>query len=227
MTAPTKDDLRRLHDEEDADFVAYLRTLDDADWDRPSLCAGWRVRDVVGHVLDGNELHLTTLPLRLARYGFSSNRSGQAFSIARAEGRTPGQLLHDVAHRDRWAGTCRVFPPRLVLLDRLVHHQDIRRALGHPRTVPADRLVAALDGTPGLGSVFGARSRSKGLAFRATDVDWRWGDAGAPLVEGPGEAILLTLLGREQPLGELRGPGVDAFAAAVRRTQPKVDGAYQ
>lgn len=231
MTVPTKDDLRRLHDEEDADFVAYLGTLDDADWDRPSLCAGWRVRDVVGHILDGNELRLSTLPIRLARYGFSSNRSGQAFSIARAEGRAPAELLHDVAHRDRWAGTCRVFPPRLVLLDRLVHHQDIRRALGHPRTVPPERLLAVLDGAPGLGNVFGAKKRSKGFAFRATDVDWRWGDDGAPLVEGPGEAILLTLLGRQQPLGELRGPGATAFAARVRDTQPSgIDGgssAYQ
>jgi uncharacterized protein (TIGR03083 family) len=218
-----KDDLRRLHDEEDADLVAYVRTLDDADWDRPSLCTGWRVRDVVGHILDGNELRLTTLPLRLARYGFSSNRSGKAYSIARAEGRTPAQLVDDLAHRDRWAGTCRIFPPRLVLLDRLVHHQDIRRALGHQRTVPADRLLAALDGAPKLGSVFGAKNRSGGLRFRATDVDWSWGDG--PEVEGAGEALLLTLLGRTQPLPELQGAGVATFAERVRATQP--EGRYQ
>jgi uncharacterized protein (TIGR03083 family) len=206
-------DHRRLHDEEDAELSAYLHTLDDADWDRPSLCDGWRVRDVVGHLLDGNEMRLWTLPFRLARYGFSSDRSGKAHSIARAEGRTPGELLRDFDERDPWAGTCRVFPPKLVLLDRLVHHQDIRRALGHHRDIPSERVVAVLDATPTLGSVFGARRRTKGLRFEATDVDWSWG--AGPEVTGPGEALVMTMLGRAQPLPELDGEGLKAFASRM------------
>jgi uncharacterized protein (TIGR03083 family) len=177
-------DHRRLHDDEDADFAAYLRTLEPADWERPSLCEGWRVRDVVGHILYGNELKLWTLPWKLAKHGFSSDRSGKANSIARAQGRSPEELVADFERRDAWAGTCRVFPPRLVLLDRLTHHQDIRRALGHPRTVPEDRLRACLDATPGLGSVFRAKRRVKGLRLEATDLDWstatdRWSAARA------------------------------------------------
>ena len=203
-----------MHDEENADFSAYLHTLTDEEWDRPSLCEGWRVRDVVGHILDGNELNLLTLPVRLARFGFSSDRSGRVLSIRRAEGRTPAQLLHDFDTRDAWAGTCRVFPDRIVLLDRLVHHQDIRRALDHVRQIPEERLLATLDGAPKLGSVFGAKRRSKGLSFAATDVDWSWGEG--PRVEGPGEALLLTLLGREHPLPEVSGPGAPAFADRVR-----------
>ena len=207
------DEHRRLHDEENADFSAYLHTLAPEDWERPSLCVGWRVRDVVGHILYGNELNLWTLPLRLARYGFSSDRSGKAYSIARAEGRTPEQLVVDFDSRDAWAGTCRVFKPPLVLLDRLVHHQDIRRALGHVRTVPAERLTAALDATPRLGSVFRARGRTKGLRFAATDVEWTWGDG--PEVRGPGEALLLSMLGRPHPLAELDGEGVAVFRSRV------------
>jgi uncharacterized protein (TIGR03083 family) len=214
----SKDEARRLHDAENADFSAYLHTLPEEDWDRPSLCDGWRVRDVVGHIIDGNELNLATLPLRLARFGFSSNKSGRALSIRRAEGRSPSRLLADFDGRDPWAGTCKVFPPPLVLLDRLVHHQDIRRALGQPRDIPAERVVACLDRAPGLGSVFGAKKRAAGFSFRATDVDWRWGDG--PAVEGPGEAVLLTLLGRRQPLGELSGEGAAAFSRRVAETQP-------
>jgi uncharacterized protein (TIGR03083 family) len=214
----SKADARRLHDQENADFSALLHSLDEADWDQPSLCEGWRVRDVVGHILDGNELNLLTLPMRLARFGFSSNRSGRVFSIRRAEGRAPAQLVAEFDARDPWAGTCRVFPPRLVLLDRLVHHQDIRRALGRTRTIPAERLLACLDGAPELGNVFGAKRRSKGFRFVATDVDWSWGTG--PLVEGAGEALLLTLLGRRQPLPELGGDGAPAFAARVESTQP-------
>jgi uncharacterized protein (TIGR03083 family) len=206
-------DHRRLHDEENADFSAYLHSLDDADWERPSLCEGWRVRDVVGHILYGNEMRLSTLPFRLARYGFSSDRSGNAYSKARAEGRPPAELVQAFDERDPWAGTCRVFPPRLTLLDRLVHHQDIRRALGHDRQIPEARVVAVLDATPRLGSVFGAKRRTKGLRFEASDVDWSWGDG--PAVIGPGEALVMTMLGRAQPLPELSGDGFDTFGSRV------------
>jgi uncharacterized protein (TIGR03083 family) len=204
---------RALHDEEDRDFAAYLRSLGDADWEKPSLCEGWRVRDVVGHILYGNELNLLTLPWKLARFGFSSDRSGSHYSIARAEGRTPAELVRDFENRNAWAGTCRVFPPRLVLLDRLVHHQDIRRALGHGRDVPGERVAACLDVAPGLGSVFRAKRRTKGLRFEATDVDWSWGSG--PTVQGPGEALLLTMLGRRQPLPELSGDGAPAFCSRL------------
>ena len=214
-TVPPVPDPHRLHDDENADFSAYLHTLTPAEWDRPSLCEGWRVRDVVGHILDCNELRLSTLPFRLARYGFSSDRSGKAHSIARAQDRTPTELVRDFDERNPWAGTCRVFPDRLVLLDRLVHHQDIRRALGHQRTIPDERLVAALDTTPKLGSVFRAKRRTKGLRFEATDVPWTWGDG--PVVSGPGEALLMTMLGRAQPLPELDGEGSATFADRVRR----------
>jgi uncharacterized protein (TIGR03083 family) len=207
-------DHRRLHDQENADFAAYLHTLDEAEWDRPSLCDGWRVRDVVGHILYGNEMRLSTLPFRLAKYGFSSDRSGKAYSIARAEGRAPAELVEAFVARDPWAGTCRVFPPKLTLLDRLVHHQDIRRALGHPREIPADRVVAVLDAAPTLGSVFGAKRRTKDLRFEAPDVGWSWGDG--PTVEGAGEALVMTMLGRAQPIPELSGGGVATFAARLR-----------
>jgi uncharacterized protein (TIGR03083 family) len=207
----TKDDYRRMHDEENAEFSALLHSLPADDWERPSLCDGWRVRDVVGHILYGNEMNLATLPLRLARYGFSSDKSGKAYSIARAEGRSPEELVRAFDARDPWAGTCKVFPPKLTLLDRLVHHQDIRRALDKPRTIPAERVVAVLDATPRLGSVFGARARTKDLRFVADDVDWSWGQG--PEVTGPGEALIMAMLGRGAALADLHGDGLDRFAS--------------
>src|SRR4051794_3777822 len=61
-------DFHALHDEENADFSSFLHTLAPEDWDRPSLCEGWRVRDVVGHILYGNGLKLWTLPWKLGRF---------------------------------------------------------------------------------------------------------------------------------------------------------------
>ena len=206
-------DHRALHNAENGDFSAYLHTLERDDWDRPSLCDGWRVRDVVGHILYGNELRLWTLPFRLARFGFSSDRSGKHYSIQRAEGHAPEALLHDFDARDPWAGTCRIFPPRLTLLDRLVHHQDIRRALDDPRDIPDARLLAVLDAAPTLGSVFGAKRRTKGLRFVATDLDWSWGSGDE--VRGPGEALLMAMLGRRAALADLTGPGLATFTTRV------------
>ena len=206
-------DHRRLHDDENDDFSALLHELSADEWERPSLCEGWLVRDVVGHILYGNELKLWTLPWRLARFGFSSDRSGKHYSIQRAAGRSPQELVRDFDQRDPWAGTCKVFPPKLTLLDRLVHHQDIRRALDRPRTIPDERVVAVLAETPTLGSVFGAKARTKGLRFEATDVDWAWGDGLA--VTGPGEALFMAMLGRGDALDDLAGDGLATFRSRV------------
>lgn len=209
---------RDLHDAENRDFSAYLHSLEPRAWDEPSLCEGWRVRDVVGHILYGNELKLWTLPARLARFGFSSDRSGKHYSIARAEGRSVDELLGDFDARDPWAGTCRVFPPHLVLLDRLVHHQDIRRALGHQREIPPERLRRVLEVTPSLGSVFRAKKRGAGLRFVPTDVGEPFGPpefAGSAEVSGPAEAIVMALLGRAQALTDLAGSGVSVLASRM------------
>ena len=209
----TKDDYRRMHDEDNAEFSVLLHDLRDDEWEQPSLCDGWRVRDVVGHILYGNEMNLATLPFRLARYGFSSDKSGKAYSIARAEGCTPTDLVRAFDQRDPWAGTARVFPAKLTLLDRLVHQQDIRRAIDRPRAIPTERVVAVLDATPKLGSVFGARKRTKGLRFVADDAEWSWGDG--PEVTGPGEALCMAMLGRADALRDLRGDGLATFRARL------------
>lgn len=204
-------DFRALHDDENRDFSAFLHTLPADDWERPSLCDGWRVRDVVGHILYGQELKLWTLPWRLARFGFSSDRSGRHYSILRAEGRSPDELVDAFDRRDPWAGTSAVFPPHLNLLDRLVHHQDIRRGLHRPRDVPGERTAPLLPYLPKLGTVFRSKRRMHGLRFEATDTDWSWGDVRAPHVRGPAEAIVMVTLGRGQALNDCEGDGISVM----------------
>ena len=43
--------LRTLVVDERADLLAFLRTLNGDEWNAPSLCEGWRIRDVVSHLL--------------------------------------------------------------------------------------------------------------------------------------------------------------------------------
>jgi uncharacterized protein (TIGR03083 family) len=107
-----------------------------------------------------------------------------------------------------------MFGCAIALTDGVIHHQDIRRALGHPRTVPQERLVAALEFTP-RARALPAPSNLRGLRVVATDVDWTHGSG--PEVRGPGEALLVALAGRPQGLADLEGPALHTLATRLRR----------
>jgi hypothetical protein len=49
-------DVRRLARQERADLAAFLATLSPQQWQAPTLCASWRVRDVVAHVISYGDL---------------------------------------------------------------------------------------------------------------------------------------------------------------------------
>ena len=102
--------------------------------------------------------------------------------------------------------------PSIALADVLVHHQDIRRPLGRPRTIPPDRLLRVLD-HPDPFAV--PRRRTKGLRFVATDVPWSSGDG--PEVRGTGEAIAMAVAGRPSVVAELSGDGVPVLSDRLAR----------
>jgi uncharacterized protein (TIGR03083 family) len=187
----------------------YLHGLDEADWDRESLCDGWRVRDVVSHMCVGYTTPMPSMFVKIAKRGFNIPRASNDESIAFGSSHTPEEILtvfDEIHTNDIRRGIAKVIKPNEGLVDHLIHHQDVRRPLGQPRVVPEDRLVAALEVVPGLGGFVGAKKRVAGLRLVADDVGWSHGDG--PEVTGPGEAILLVSSGRPVALGELRGDGV-------------------
>ena len=201
--------IRSSYIDEWHDFWALVAELDEDARSSPSLVAGWTVRDVATHVARWEELlgvrRRPELPARMARYlasmariGFSIDRLNERLAAAGAdvERRPPVAPLHLF---DRLA-------PGSQLAELVVHHQDVRRALGLERSIPGDRLVASLDGVRRLPGV-GAGRRSRGLRWIADDCDWEQGEG--PEVRGRGEAILLTLAGRAAAVSDLAGPGVD------------------
>ena len=106
------------------------------------------------------------------------------------------------------------FKGGIALTDGTIHHQDIRRALDLPRTIPDHRLVRVLTfslGAPTLPS----KGNAKGLRLIATDVDWTAGDG--PVVTGPGEALLMAAAGRASALDALRGDGLSTLQERVRK----------
>ena len=47
---------KELFFEERDSLVNTLKSLTPQQWDAPSLCEGWRVRDVVGHLVTGFQM---------------------------------------------------------------------------------------------------------------------------------------------------------------------------
>lgn len=206
-------DLSELAAAERRDLADYLDTLTDEEWEQPSLCAGWSVRDVAGHLPSYDELSWPALVTLFARCGFSLARCNQV-GVERSRRLGTEQLVTRLRTHAVPRGVAAMFGSAIALTDGVIHHQDIRRALGHPRTVPEPRLVAALNFAP-RARALPAPANGRGLRLVATDIDWS-GGAG-PEVRGPGEALLIALAGRPQGLADLSGPGLATLAERLGR----------
>jgi hypothetical protein len=117
--------------------------------------------------------------------------------------RSPVALLRSDAEP---TGAAALYGCRVALIECLVHQQDVRRPLALTRTIPEDRLRAALNFARHSPVIGGAR-RTRGVRLVASDTEWSAGNGRA--VFGTGEALLLTMTGRADSVaGELTGDGV-------------------
>jgi uncharacterized protein (TIGR03083 family) len=209
-------DYDHLRYEELASISEFVHGLSDEQWDHDTLCSGWRVRDVVSHMVLGYTTPMLSMIGMLAKYGFNVPKGSAQGSVAYGSAHTPAQIVavfDTIPNEHVHKGISRVIKPQESLLDHIVHQQDMRRPLGLPRQVPEERLLAALGAAPGIGGFVGAKKRAAGLRLVATDVDWSHGEG--PEVRGTGEAILLALTGRPVVLDELSGDGVATLRARI------------
>ena len=209
MTANGEATLMSMARAERADLAAFLATLTPQQWATPSLCTGWTVKDVVAHMISYEELGAMGLIKR-----FLKGRIVRANEVGVDEfaPRSPQQLLEFLRNHLTPQGLTAGFGGMIALVDGTIHHQDIRRTLGQPRTIPADRLKRVLGLVPGNPRL-GAGRRIRGLRLRATDIDWVHGRG--PEVIGPGEALLMAMAGRPAALADLAGPGHATLAARL------------
>ncbi|QUQ68596.1 maleylpyruvate isomerase family mycothiol-dependent enzyme [Kutzneria sp. CA-103260] len=205
--------LLELARQERTDLAEFLATLSPDEWDAPSLCAGWRVRDVVAHMISYDELDTRALFDRLVRGAFGVHRSN-AIGVEDLGRLSPDELLAMLRRHLTPQGLTSWFGGLVGLEDCLIHHQDIRRALGRPRQVPADRLRPCLR-TAVLNPIVGGPWRIRGLRVTATDLGWSFGFG--PEVAGPAEPLLMAITGRRGVVGELSGPGVATLTARIER----------
>jgi uncharacterized protein (TIGR03083 family) len=211
-------------DRQRSSLADLLEDLREDEWDAPSLCAGWRVREVAAHLaLAHTGTGAALAGLVRARGSFDRMVRDTALRHSAAPS---AQLVREiramVGSRRHAPGITHLEP----LLDVLVHGQDIAIPLGRPRPVPSDAGAVAATRVwtmpwP-MSATFAARRRLAGLRLVATDADW---SAGAgERVEGPVGALLLLLTGRTAAaLGQLSGPGTARLAAGrdPRRPAPR------
>jgi uncharacterized protein (TIGR03083 family) len=204
-----------VHQERQA-LLDLLETLTPEQWDVPSLCTEWCVRDVVGHMVSETRMTVSQAAWGFITSGFQINR--YIAKDAQRRGAAPvAKLLEDF----RGVIFARTHLPGLsslsMLEDIVIHQMDIRRPLERPHRIPNGRMI------PVAGDLWSNRfflgpKLFRGLRAIATDADWSAGD-GVNLT-GPIEALVLTLAGRFAMLDQLQGDGTAILrmrAAALRR----------
>ena len=192
---------------ERAALVADLEGLPDDLWTTPSLCVGWTVQEVLGHMTATAKQTPTRFFRGLAAAGLKFHAMTAKDAAAEAEG-TPAETLA----RFKAQLTATSHPPGPVdamLGEAVVHSADIRCPLGISRSYPDDELTRVADFYKGSNLIVGAKRRIAGLKLQATDVGWSTG-AGAE-VSGPMLSLVLAMTGRKGVVDDLSGDGLSVL----------------
>jgi uncharacterized protein (TIGR03083 family) len=189
-------------------FGDVLEGMPGPEWDAPTLCSGWRVREVVAHM---------TMPFRLSAPLFlgemvrsRGNFARMADRVARRDAQAPiGALLDGwrTNENTRWKPPGGGLPAALT--HDVVHGLDITIPLGieHQVSEPALRVVLDHATTPRSLKHFGLDLT--GIRLEADDLDWTYGD-GEPL-RGGARHLLMVLMDRRLPAGLLSGAASPQF----------------
>lgn len=191
------------------ELAEVLGGLPPDSWDQPTLCAGWRVRELVAHMTMPFRYSSARFLAELARSGGKFNRMSDR--CARRDAAAPGadlaRVLHDNAAHP-WQ------PPgggfESALIHDVIHGLDFTVPLDTGRRVPERRLLVVLAGLtrPKPLGFFG--TDLSGVELRAQDIDWSFG-SGAP-VTGMAQDLALVLCGRKLPAGRLHGDHAARFS---------------
>ena len=188
-----------------AEFLAFADLLDsaaEAQWDTPSLCAGWRVREVIAHMTMAARYPEDKFMAELRRCNFDFGRLSNEIAsrdAALPAGELVANLRSDVMQH--WT------PPgggyHGALNHVVIHGLDVTVPLGVPRRSPDDTMRVVLDDLTvgGVHEHFG--TGIDGRTLQSTDLDWSYG-SGPPL-RGKAEDLALVLCGRALPAGRIEG----------------------
>lgn len=193
-----------------------LEELPTTAWDLPSQCDGWRVRDVVGHLVNLAEASRPSVMIDMFRQLRPPNAA--LSRIAKREG---GAEPNELVDRLRAAANGRFVvptqPPAAALGEVIVHGVDALRPVGGAEPpAESDRTHAVAEAYRRIGPVFRTARAARRVRFAPTDADWTIGPNTGPVAEGAAVDVLLTLAGRKQGASALSGPGAELLGGATR-----------
>jgi uncharacterized protein (TIGR03083 family) len=194
---------------EQADLLA---TLTPEQWNAPTLCAGWRVREVIAHTTAPFHTSLGRMLRDLVQARGNFNRMADRSARRDAARMSPEELLAILRDNITHPWTPPGGGPQGALSHDLIHGLDITVGLGLDRRPPPERVALVLAGLrPKNVAFFG--TDLTGVRLQATDLDWGYG-TGTPL-RGLAQDLLLVICGRHLPAGRLTGDEAARFSASV------------
>ena len=204
----TSDPWSIVHKERAA-LATDVESLTDEQWMTASLCAGWNVMQVLGHMTAAATSSAGRFFSGLAKSGFKFTRMAETDIASKTVG-GPAETLA----RFKAAVNLSQHPPGPTptwLGETIVHGEDIRRPLGIAHSYDPDGLRIVADFFKGSNLIIGAKKRITGLTLKATDSDWTTGSG--PLVEGPLLSLVMSMTGRKPAYDDLSGDGVATLRA--------------
>lgn len=198
-------DVRRLVVEQRDRLGAFIETLDDAEWESPSLCAGWLVRDVVAHCVQSQVATPWRLAAEMLAARFRLAVRNERWVVARRRRDRSAVLAEYRATAHRLAVPTAEL--RYALLEVVIHGYDIAWPLRRRIEVPASSLVIVAQTCLRTPLFLGAKQRCAGISLRANDIDWSAGTG--PEVTGPLASIVMAMAGR--PAGRAGLTGAELF----------------
>jgi uncharacterized protein (TIGR03083 family) len=209
-----KDPWPLIHAERRA-LLDDVKPLSEEQWATASLCDGWSVRDVFGHITATAKQTPPRFFAGLIGTGFKFNALMDKL-VARETAVPASAQIAEFESRitatnsppgpgDTWLG------------EIIVHAEDLRRPLGITRQYPPEAVTRVIDSYKGSNLLIGGKRRVAGLGLRATDADWSTGVG--PEVTGSALSLLLATAGRESALEELAGPGLAELRTRFQPTR--------
>ncbi len=194
-------------------LVAVLSGLDQAGWDTPSLCAGWRVRHVAVHLLMPYELSVPRFVAGMAFAGFRFDTLADRW--ATRDTRSNAQIVRALRQTEHGRFRIPGAPPEAPLSHLVIHAQDVYRPLGAGHGIDPRAATIVLDQ---LTTPRARRSLAPGLldGLTLTAADTGWSHGTGPEVVGDAAALITTIAGRPAAIDELSGSG----AALIRQRLP-------
>jgi uncharacterized protein (TIGR03083 family) len=181
-----------------------VRGLSAEQWATESLCPGWSVRDVFGHMAASARMTPTRFIGHFTAAGFKFNKMVATDIVSETSGSIPDQIAAFTGLLG--ATTSPPGPVDAMVGEAVVHSSDIRRPLRITRDYPVASVIRAADFYKSSNLLLGTKSRIAGVTLKATDSDWTHGSG--PEANGPMLSLLLAMTGRKVALADLTGEGV-------------------